>query len=319
MKKIFKSLSVVLLTVVVFSCTEGDNAVDTVLKDTVIGGGSLRTVTIVSPAIALGDPAGKFQVTLEVQDAQNGAATDKIDVYASFKDNNAADGNNTKAEKKVKSIPSTAFVAGTRELPFADVTVTTAELKTILGLTDAQFTGGDQFVIRLASVLKDGRVFTRANANSTVIGGAYFSSPFQYNANVVCPITENLAGTHTYVTTNMKKGTAGTACGSTVSGSVVFGSTATAGVYTISDMSFGLQGSVCWSDDPAFSSSSKVTWFCSSLVAGGVDKYGDSYTYTITSCSGSKMTINWVNTYNDSATTVITRAGGANWPAIFNK
>ena len=34
MKKIFKSLSVVLLTVLAFSCTESDNPVDKVLKDT---------------------------------------------------------------------------------------------------------------------------------------------------------------------------------------------------------------------------------------------------------------------------------------------
>jgi hypothetical protein len=318
MKKIFKSLSILILTVLVFSCTEGDNPIDTVLND-VTSGAALRTVQIASPAIALGDPTGKFEVKLEVQDAQNGAATDKIDVYASFKDNNIADGNNTKVEKIIKSIPSTSFVAGTRELPFANVVVTTAELKTTLGLTDSQFTGGDQFVIRLAQVLKDGRVFTRANSNSNVVGGAYFSSPFQYNANVVCPITESLAGTHTYVTSNMKAGTAGTPCGSTVSGSVVFGATATAGVYTISDMSFGLQGSVCWSDDPAYSASSRVTWFCSNLVSSGVDKYGDSYTYRITSCAGNRMTITWVNTYNDSATTVLTRAGGANWPAIFAK
>lgn len=318
MKKIFKSLSILILTVLVFSCTEGDNPIDTVLNG-VTSGAALRTVQITSPAIALGDPTGKFEVKLEVQDAQNGAATDKIDVYASFKDNNIADGNNTKVEKIIKSIPSTSFVAGTRELPFANVVVTTAELKTTLGLTDSQFTGGDQFVIRLAQVLKDGRVFTRANSNSNVVGGAYFSSPFQYNANVVCPITESLAGTHTYVTSNMKAGTAGTPCGSTVSGSVVFGATATAGVYTISDMSFGLQGSVCWSDDPAYSASSRVTWFCSNLVSSGVDKYGDSYTYRITSCAGNRMTITWVNTYNDSATTVLTRAGGANWPAIFAK
>jgi hypothetical protein len=43
-----------------------------------------------------------------------------------------------------------------------------------------------------------------------------------YNANVVCPITESLAGTHTFVTSNMKA--AGVACGTTVTGSVVFGS-----------------------------------------------------------------------------------------------
>jgi hypothetical protein len=55
-----------------------------------------------------------------------------------------------------------------------------------------------------------------------------------YNANVVCPITESLAGTHTFVTSNMKA--AGVACGTTVTGSVVFGATATPGVYTISDL-----------------------------------------------------------------------------------
>lgn len=319
MKKIIKSLSILLLAVSLFSCEESDNPIDYVFNNTVIGGGSLRTIKVISPTIALGDPAGKFQVTLEVQDINNGDATDKIDVYVSFKDNFIADGNNTKAEVLLKSIPSTSFTEGTRELRFADVTVTTAELKTKLVLTDSQYTGGDQFTIRLAQVLKDGRIFTVSNSNSTIIGGAYFSSPFRYNANVVCPITESLVGTHTYVTTNMKAGTAGTPCGSTVSGSVVFGATATPGVYSISDMSFGLQGSVCWNDDPAFSGSSRVTWFCSNLVSSGVDKYGDSYTYTITSCIGNKMTITWVNTYNDSATTVLTRADGANWPAIFAK
>jgi len=319
MKKIINSLSIILFAVFAISCSEGDKPIDYVLENTVYGGGALRTITIDNPTIPLGDPTGKFQVTVEVQDVQNGGATDKIDVYASFKDNNPADGANTKTEKLLKSIPASAFIKGTREMPFAVVAATASELTTLLGLTASQYTGGDQFVIRIAQVLKDGRVFTRANSNSNVVGGAYFSSPFQYSANVVCPITESLAGTHTYVTSNMKRGTAGTACGSTVSGSVVFGATATAGVYSISDMSFGLQESVCWSDDPAYSPSSQVTWFCNNLVSGGVDKYGDSYTYTITACSGSTMTISWKNSYNDSATTVLTRQGGANWPTIFNK
>jgi hypothetical protein len=38
-----------------------------------------------SPNIALGDPASKFQVTLEIQDKNDGQDTDKIDVYVSFK------------------------------------------------------------------------------------------------------------------------------------------------------------------------------------------------------------------------------------------
>lgn len=319
MKKIINSLSVLILAVSLFACSEGDNPIDYVLDNTTNGGGALRTVKVISPSISLGDAAGKFQVSLEVQDKNNGQDTDKIEVYVSFKDNSTANGSNPKPEALLKSIPASSFVAGTRELPFADVTVTITELQTKLGLTASQYTGGDQFIIRLAQVLKDGRVFTRANSNSNVVGGAYFASPFQYSVNVVCPITESLAGKHTYVTTNMKRGQAGTPCGSTVTGTVTFGETTTPGVYSITDMSFGLQESVCWNDDPGYSESSIVTWFCNNLVSGGVDKYGDSYTYTITSCSGNQMTISWKNTYNDSATTVLTREGGANWPAIFNK
>jgi hypothetical protein len=33
------------------------------------------------------------------------------------------------------------------------------------------------------------------------------------------------------------------------------------GVYTISDLSLGMFGSSCYGDNPAFSASSKVTWF----------------------------------------------------------
>lgn len=317
MKKIINSLSVLILTVSLFSCSEGDNPIDYVLDNTVIGGGTLRTVNVDNPSIALGDVNAKFQVTLEVQDKNNGKDTDKIDVYVSFKDNSTANGSNPKAETLLKSIPSSAFTSGVRELPYAIVAVTVSELKTKLGLTDLQFTGADQFVIRLVQVLKDGRTFTRANSNTNIIGGAYFASPFQYNANVVCPISENLAGRHTFVTSNMKAGSAGTPCGTTVTGTVIFGATATPGVYTISDLSFGQFGSVCWSDNPAFSSSSRVTWFCNNLVASGVDQYGDEFTYTITAAAGNRITLNWRSTYNDSGTTVLTREGGANWPNIF--
>jgi hypothetical protein len=67
-----------------------------------------------SPNIALGDPASKFQVTLEIQDKNDGQDTDKIDVYVSFKDN-SENGSNPKTEVLLKSI---LLQLGTRELPF---------------------------------------------------------------------------------------------------------------------------------------------------------------------------------------------------------
>jgi hypothetical protein len=321
MKKILNYLSILLLTITIFSCSEADKPIDKVRAETTAGG-ALRTLAVGSPAIALGNAAARFEVTLEIQDVNNGTNTDKIDMFVTFRDNSPLNGSNPRPEVLLKSIPSSAFTTGPRGLPNAILIATIAELKTRLSLTDAQFTGGDQFVVRLAQVLKDGRVFTFANSNANIVGGVYFSSPYFYNANVVCPITESLAGVHTYVTTNMRRGPsgAGVACGGTATGSVTFTMTPTPGLFIISDMSFGMLPSSCWSDTPAFSAGanpSRIRWFCNNLVSSGVDHYGDAYTYTITAATGSTITLNWTNTYNDRGTTVLTREGGANWPAIF--
>lgn len=196
MKKLINLLSVFILAASLFSCTEGDNTVDFVLQNTKYGGGSLRNVAVTSPNITLGDPAAKFSVQLEVQDIENGKGTSSIEIYVSFKDNSTKNGNNPKSEVLLRTVSSTDFVAGARELLNANIVVTITELKTKLALTNAQFTGGDQFTIRLVQVLKDGRRFTNTNASANITGGAYFSSPFLYNANVVCIINAAIPGVY---------------------------------------------------------------------------------------------------------------------------
>jgi hypothetical protein len=86
------------------------------------------------------------------------------------------------------------------------------------------------------------------------------------------------------------------------------------GTYHISDMSFGMFG-VCWNDPPATSESARVTWFCRTLVSGGVDFYSDSFTFTRLSVQGAVYTLDWINGYGDRGRVEITREGGANWPA----
>ncbi len=297
------------------SCDEKETLYDQVIDGTNQNGGALRTIQVVNTDIALGSTTAKVEVVVEVQDRNNGRNTSKIQVYSNFADNTPSNGSNPKTEILIKEIPASDFYAGTRELPFARISVPITELLQKLNLTTAQYLGGDRFVIRLAQVLNDGRVLTNSNSSSNILGGAYFSSPFIYNANVVCPITESLAGTHSYVSSNMKRGAAGTPCGGTVSGTITWGATATPGVYTNTDYSFGQFGA-CWGDSPATNTAMRINWVCKTLNASGTDQYGDSYTFTIVSCVGPTLTINWVNTYNDSGTTVITRAGGANWPTI---
>jgi hypothetical protein len=106
-----------------------------------------------SPNIALGDSASKFQVTLEIQDKNDGQDTDKIDVYVSFKDNSPENGSNQKL-KYYLNLFLLQLLQLEQENYFTVVAVTIAELKAKFGITDLQYTGGDQFVIRLAQVLK---------------------------------------------------------------------------------------------------------------------------------------------------------------------
>jgi hypothetical protein len=320
MKNINKIFGGLLLAATIFSCGKPDNVIYGVTDNVKVGGGTLRTIApIVSPTITLGSPVAAFITNVEVQDINNGDDTNRIDIYASFKDNSLANGTNPRPEILVKNVPNSAFTAGARGIKYANVSVSIDELKAKLNLTDAQYTGGDQFVIRLASVMNDGRVFSNTNGSAAVIGGAYYSSPFVYNANVVCPISESLAGTHTYVSTMMAKGpsAAGVPCGGTLTGSVTWGNTATPGAYTTTDMSFGMTSGPCWGDPLATSAGARMTWFCKSIVASGVDTFGDSYTYTMVSATATTLTIDWKNTYNDRGRTVLTRGGGANWPAIF--
>lgn len=128
--------------------------------------------------------------------------------------------------------------------------------------------------------------------------------------------TESLSGTHTYSTYNMGQGTgSGTnPVPNTAQGSVTWANTATPGIYTTTDLSFGQFGSV-WNDNPANSASARIVWSCDDgLTTSGVDQYGDTFTYDVISIEGSVMTINFSNTYGDAGTVELTRSGGADWP-----
>lgn len=298
-----------------FSCEDNETLFDKVKEGTNLEGGALRTKQVINSNVVIGNPNLKIEIVVEVQDRNNGLNTSKIQAYSNFQDNTTTNGSNPRSELFIKEFSATEFYQGDKGILFCKISLSSTELFTKLGLTTTQVLAGDRFVLRLAQVLNDGRVLTAINSNSNIVGGAYFNSPFIYNCNVVCPITENLAGTHSYVTTNMTKGGSSPSCIGSVSGTVTWGALPTAGQFTSTDYSFGMFG-FCWADNPATSSSMTLTWFCKNLLPSGNDQYGDSYTYTITALSGNQLTINWSNTYGDSGTTVLTRAGGVAWPSI---
>ncbi len=332
MKNSFIKLIALTLVLVLGSCADSDNAIDNLLDQTT-SGGFLRTIELNgvviqsgipfnSAGVTLGSDNSQFRLVLEAQDNKKGAELAKIDVFLRYI-NNSGGTKPTTDEVFWKSYQPTDLVAGPIGLPRLNFITTLGEIRQALAVAADQYDGGDQFEVVFKYVMKDGRVFSWNNSNSNVVGGVYIRSPFKYTLNVQCPITESLAGTHTYVSYNLRRGPSGaSACGPT-SGTVVWSSTVPgtgeqlpAGLYHTSDFSFGMYG-ICWGDPEATSNSARVKWFCRSIVTEGVDFYSDSFTYTMVSVSGAVITLDWINGYGDRGRVEITRQGGANWPSIF--
>jgi hypothetical protein len=316
MKKYSKLFCAIAVPIIFFGCSTEDKTIDQVFDNT-RSGIILRNIDVESGEFDNNDPAtAAFKVLIEIQDTQNGSYTNSIRVYAEYQDNNGT-GNN-REETLVKTIASSNFFRGDRGLLRSRVEVSLSELKTALNLTDSQVKTCDVATIRLEAVATDGRVFTNSNSSPTITGGSYFSSPFQYSANIVGgALPDSLAGNHTFTTTGMFiPGTA--SCGGEVTGTITWTETGTPGVYSTNDMSFGLFESSCWNDAPAVSASSQVKWFCKTLTALGADQYGSTWSYSIVSVVGPVMKIEFISTYlsGEGGTVTITREGGVDWPAI---
>jgi hypothetical protein len=331
MKKTIKFLSIVTLFFTAFSCSEKEMINDNMYSPTEANYGAiLRTLklngtsvstSVNTASLTYNSDSSPFTLSLEANDHVNGQLLDKIEAFVSFRKNTGVP-----IAQQVETTPilfktfaANTLGTSTIGLPQLEFATTLLEVRTKLNITPNSYSGGDQFFILFKYYMKDGRVYSNNNTSATVQGGSYNRSPFKYTLNVVCPISESLAGTHTYVLSNVIKGAGATGApfAGTSTGTVTWADTSTPGTYTTTDLGFG-QFALAWGDTPAVSASSRVRWFCSNMVAVGLDQYGDSYTYNKVSCVGPVMTIDFVNTYNDAGRVVITRQGGLNWPTIFN-
>ena len=92
----------------------------------------------------------------------------------------------------------------------------------------------------------------------------------------------------------------------------------TEGVYTITDASFGVFADV-YSDSPA--AGPLFTDVCGFIdFDGTADQYGDTYSITnlVVSGDGSSITFDWINTFGDGGTTVLTRTDSKTWPSTLS-
>ena len=194
-----KSLGVLLgaIALIFTACAEGDEVFDQIVEAEQRGA-ILRTISVVSNELPIGQSDSFFGVDLEVQDQQNGDLLGSVEVFLSFADNTVEPGGTDKsaAEALVSTISSGDFTTGEFGLPRASFSITLPEMLSNLGLAESDVDGGDIFSIRFELVLTDGRRFSNDD-NSGTITGSYFSSPFLYTATVVCPPNPPTAGAWT--------------------------------------------------------------------------------------------------------------------------
>lgn len=187
MRNIFKSLALLSVILIVFSCDKNpDNAFYDLdpLTDAETGA-ILRTISIDNFLLNSSDDSSSFIVTLEEQDKENGALIKNVDVYASIRDFTPDNGTTPPSEALVKTIDASAFTAGPFGLPRVTIAVTFGEATAAMGLSPSDYAPGDLYVIEFRLNLTDGRTFG-ASSTSSVLTGTYFDSPFAYNAPLTC-------------------------------------------------------------------------------------------------------------------------------------
>lgn len=144
-----------------------------------------------------------------------------------------------------------------------------------------------------------------------LVGDNVHEEKSQFTVTISKLCASYLEGTHAFVNENLTSGAGGGCTGSESTSGTVTWTSEGDGLYTTSDASFG-QFATCWGDSPAVGP--KFVHLCNSITAtDNADQYGDTYTYTIVSCIGNELVMNWENTYGDSGLVTITREGGLDW------
>jgi hypothetical protein len=184
MKNIIKFILSLFLVVSFNSCEDSNNTIDEVSQFET--GAILRTLEIISNTLNSSDPNSFFAVRVEEQDEEDGALFQSVDLYVSIRDLTPDNGLTVANDHIIKTIDASAFSTDTPHgLPRGTISATFAEAESAMGLNSSSHAPGDIFVFELRLNLTDGRTFGASSAASIITGG-FFSSPFAYNAIILC-------------------------------------------------------------------------------------------------------------------------------------
>jgi hypothetical protein len=307
-KNIMKLLLLLVITLFYYSCSDETNKLPT---DGSVTGIYLREISNTSTNFIVGSlDNSKADITLEVVGADNGNSLKEVQVYIKYIDDELIF---TGAEKLFKTIPQSDFVRNPNSgLLRKQFIYSATEMATALNITNASiFDANDKYELRFAAVKNDGKIFTKgSNGADLTSSPGFYQSPFLYTYNLAC--ISNIGGTYAYVTTNCSAPTGETAIGP-LTGSVTFSSTATAGLYNISDAAFG--GWLGLYGPGNIATGVKLQDVCNKISYNGVDQFGEVFTFSNLVITGNKMKFHWENDYGEKGDTELTNPNG-NWPAL---
>ena len=180
----------IMLIVVIISCTDDTNTIETVLED-VERGAVLRTLDIPDGEFYVNMPSSKHSVHLELQDIAQGRLMKTVDVYVSFIDRTEANGvSSPTVPERIAVLRQEDFEIGSQNLPIISLSYTFQELIDVTETAMNSIACGDQFKIMMDLNLTDGRTFSTLNSAGTVVNNTgFFKSPFNYVINIVEPVT----------------------------------------------------------------------------------------------------------------------------------
>ena len=323
--------------VIGISCETEDKIVDIILED--VGSGAVLRTRDETNNLVFNDETDAFDddasysVLLEAQDVEAGTLLQTVEVFVAFDDNSDNGPSMSTDLVSLQTLSVSDFTNGERGLPVTTISYTADELIAATGINESLVIGKDRFEFQLTLTLSNGEVYTSDDVGGPVSGGAYFSAPFEYFPVIACTITESLAGTHSYVTTEIVPAPPGTdaTCSGSATGTVTWSETDTPGVYESSDMSFGQFGDCYVGRGDATGNDIEIEWDCTNLVPDGEIYLRDgvvipddddedaelTYSYTITGVSGPVMTIEFSNSVGDRGVVELTRENNEDWPVIF--
>ena len=134
------------LAMIFFSCADEDLE-PLLTSENAIFGSYVRLISRTGTVFDLANfSAGQTSFDVEFYDSEGGTTVANYDIYVAFDDNTSHNGNNAKARQAIRNFSTSDFGTSASGNVGVSVTITSAEVLSILGLTEADLAADDDFV-----------------------------------------------------------------------------------------------------------------------------------------------------------------------------